>query len=110
MMTPKEACEYLKKTYQLDVQPGTVTKWLNMGYVKGSQAENGRWSLAEEDIDLAIGMHSIPRKNGRKSMLTKRQREQIREMYDHKKWTLKDIAKQFGISESYVSLLVRFLR
>lgn len=108
-MNPREASDYLEEAHKISVLPGTVTKWLKLGYVDGEK-DGGRWLVSKEAIDDAVDSRSVPPKSGRRPRLSRKQKKQIRDMYDKKDWTLKQLAHHFNVSESYVSLLVRGLR
>lgn len=108
-MNVRDASEYLKRKHGIVVQPGTVTKWISRGYLVGEKM-GGIWDVSDETLDDAIESRDIPRKNGRKATLSKETRSQIRDMFDKGGWSQKELAKHFGVSESYISLIVRGLR
>ena len=106
MISVKDAAQYLKEAYKIDVTTATVVNWIKGNKLEGEKGT--RWFTSIIAIDEAMVNKSIPPKTGRRRKFTKRQREQMCSM--RQKHSLKEIAAYFGCDESLVSRICRGLR
>lgn len=106
LLTMAGAAEYLQNEYGVEASTSAISNWIKRGHLEGQKGSK-LWFTTQEALDKAMG-DTIPPKAGRKRAFTKEQREKMVRMYG--KHSLKEIAKYFCCSESYVSLVVRGMR
>ena len=103
-MNYSQAARYLAKHYpnvvSEKIKGGTVKRWLQRGFITG---------LTSSHIDDAVKNHTIPPKSGKPKRFSFEDKLNMIKLRENGK-SLTEIAKMYGCSDSYVSLVVRDLR